>query len=232
MNAIFGTQTLFDAEAFVTLVFRLGIDLVFTAIVVTLVYYRLYRNRELVFTYYAFNIVTYAICVLLRKTPMDMGFALGLFAVFGILRYRTEEIRVRDLTYLFVVLGIAILNGVSTEKVSLVELLAVNTVIAGVTLALELHARSRWHGSTAMLYDKLRLLHPEHHEALLADITARTGLPVYRVQIHRIDLLRDAAEITAFYRNPDTMDVLVRGIGAPRPADDARPPERSAIAGD
>lgn len=210
MNAIFGTDTFFDAEGFATLMSRLGIDLVFTAIVVTLVYYRLHRNRELVFTYYTFNIVTYAVCVLLRRTPVDMGFALGLFAVFGILRYRTEEICVRDLTYLFVVLGIAILNGVSTEKVSLVELLVVNTAIAGATLVLELHARARWQGSTAMLYDKLRLLHPEHHDALLADITARTGLPVYRVQVHRIDMLRDAAEITAFYRGPGADTAIVR----------------------
>jgi hypothetical protein len=232
MNAIFGTDTLFDAEDFVTLLSRLGIDLVFTTIVITLVYYRLYRNRELVFTYYTFNIVTYAICVLLRKTPMDMGFALGLFAVFGILRYRTEEIRVRDLTYLFVVLGIAILNGISAEKVSLVELLVVNTVIAGVTLALELHARSRSHGSTAMLYDKLRLLHPEHRDALLADITARTGLPVYRVQIHRIDLLRDAAEITAFHRDAAASTTNVRDIEAPRPASDASSPQRSTVARD
>lgn len=200
MNEVFGTDTIFDSEDTLKLVSRLGLDLFFTTLVVLFVYYRLYRNRDLVFTYYLFNIITYTICVLLRKVPMDMGFALGLFAVFGILRYRTEEIRVRDLTYLFIVLGIAILNGVGNKKVSLVELLIVNSVIAGATMLLEVHARSGGHGSTAMLYDKLHLLHPDQEQALLQDLSARTGSPVFRVQVHRVDLLRDAAEITAFYR--------------------------------
>jgi len=200
MNTLFGTDTLFDPEDFAKLFARLGIDLVFTTILVVVVYYRLYRNREMVFTYYAFNVITYSICILLRKTPMDMGFALGLFAVFGVLRYRTEEIRMRDLTYLFIVLGVAILNAVANKKVSLAELMAVNLTIVGIAVALELHPRARALGSQPMLYDKLDLLRPSRRAALLADLGERTGLEVFRVQVHRIDLLRDAAEITVFYR--------------------------------
>jgi len=202
MNDLFGTDTFFDPEDFSKLLARLGLDLVFTTLIVAFVYYRLYRNREFLFTYYVFNVITYAVCVLLRKVPMDMGFALGLFAVFGILRYRTEEIRMRDLTYLFIVLGVAILNGVSNKKVSFVELLAVNVAIVAVTSVLELSARARGHGSTPVLYDKLELLAPGKEEALHKDLTARIGLPVFRVQLHRVDLLRDAAEVTAYYRDP------------------------------
>jgi len=131
-----------------------------------------------------------------------MGFALGLFAVFGILRYRTEEIRMRDLTYLFIVLGVGILNGVANKKVSFAELIAVNLVIVGVTAVLELTARARGHGSTPILYDKLELLGPGREKELHHDITARIGLPVFRVHVHRVDLLRDAAELTAYYRSP------------------------------
>lgn len=202
MESLFGTDTLFDAEDFAKLIARLGLDLAFTTIVVVFVYYRLYRNREFLFTYYIFNVITYAVCVLLRKTPMDMGFALGLFAVFGILRYRTEEIRMRDLTYLFMVLGIGILNGVANKKVSFAELLLVNGLIVGVTALLELHASARGHGSTPLLYDRLELLRPGQQQALLADLTQRLGVAVFRVQVHRVDLLRDAAEITAYYANP------------------------------
>jgi len=202
MNDLFGTDTIFDPEDFAKLLARLGLDLVFTTLIVVFVYYRLYRNREFVFTYYVFNIITYAVCVLLRKVPMDMGFALGLFAVFGILRYRTEEIRMRDLTYLFIVLGVGILNGVANKKVSFAELLVVNVIIVAATAVLELTAKARGHGSTPILYDKLELLAPGKEDALHKDLTARIGLPVFRVQVHRVDLLRDAAEVTAYYRNP------------------------------
>jgi hypothetical protein len=201
MNLLFGTDTIFDPEDFTKLVVRLGLDLAITSIVIMGVYYRLYRNREMVFTYYAFNTITFALSALLRKTPMDMGFALGLFAIFGILRYRTEAIRIRDLTYLFIVLGIGIVNAVANKKISLSELLLVNAVIAGLTVAIELHPRARRSASVPILYDRIELLRSEQRPALLSDLRARTGHHVVRVEIHRIDLLRDAAEITVHYHD-------------------------------
>ena len=200
MTDIFGTEALFDAADFLKLLTRLVFDLGFASVVILLVYYRRYRNREFVFTYFVFNIITFSLCVLLRKVPMELGFALGLFAVFGILRYRTEEIRMRDLTYLFIVIGLGILNAVANKKISLAELVAVNTVIAGVAVVIELHPAARHQGSTPMLYDSLELLQPGRDAELIADLTRRTGLEILRVQLHRIDMLRDAAEITVFYR--------------------------------
>lgn len=197
---LFGTELFIDPEDFLRLVMRLGLDLGFASLVILGVYYRLYRNREFVFTYYVFNLITFSMCVLLRKVPTDLGFALGLFAVFGILRYRTEEIRMRDLTYMFIMIGLGILNGVANKKVSTAELLLVNSAIVGLTALLELPAAARRYGATPMLYDNLALLRPEQRDALLADLRQRTGLDVVRVGIHRIDFLRDAAEITVFYR--------------------------------
>lgn len=199
-NDFFGTEQFVDPGDFLRLVTRLSLDLSFVALVVLLVYYRLYKNREFVFTYFVFNLITFSMCVLLRKVPMELGFALGLFAVFGILRYRTEEIRMRDLTYLFIMIGLGIINGVANKKVSTAELLLVNTAIVGLTALLELPHSARRYGATPMLYDNLRLLQPQHRAELVADLQARTGLDVMRVQVHRIDMLRDAAEITVFYR--------------------------------
>ena len=199
MTELFGTESLFDPD-FYKLLCRLGLDLGITSLVVLWVYYRLYKNREFVFTYYIFNIITFTMCVLLRKVPMELGFALGLFAVFGILRYRTEEIRMRDLTYMFIVIGIGIINAVANKKVSLIELLTVDAAIIGVTAIIELHPRGRHHGATPMLYDCIPLLEPGREVELHRDLAARTGLDVMRVQLHRIDMLRDAAEITVFYR--------------------------------
>ncbi len=199
-NDLLGTERFLDSTDFLRLVTRLGVDLGFVSLVILLVYYRLYRNREYVFTYYVFNLITFAMCMLLRKVPMELGFARGLFAVFGILRYRTEEIRIRDLTYLFVMIGLGIINGVANKKVSAAELLLVNAAIIATVAVLELPRSARRHGSTPMLYDNLALLRPENRDALHADLAARTGLDVVRVAVHRIDLLRDAAEVTVFYR--------------------------------
>ncbi len=209
-NDFFGTEQFMDAGDFLRLVTRLSLDLSFVAVVVLLVYYRLYKNREFVFTYFIFNLITFSMCVLLRKVPMELGFALGLFAVFGILRYRTEEIRMRDLTYLFIMIGLGIINGVANKKVSTAELLLVNTAIVGLTALLELPASARRYGATPMLYDNLRLLQPQHRAELVADLQARTGLDVMRVQVHRIDMLRDAAEITVFHRGASRPEEVQR----------------------
>jgi hypothetical protein len=200
MIELFGAEVLFQADDFFKLMTRLGLDLGFASIVILFVYNRLYRNREFVFTYYVFNVITFSMCVLLRKVPTELGFALGLFAVFGILRYRTEPIRMRDLTYMFIVIGLAILNAVANKKISLIELITVNAVIAGIAAIIELHPGGRRRGSTPMLYDTLELLQPGRDAELIADLARRTGFDIERVQLHRIDLLRDAAEITVSYR--------------------------------
>ena len=202
MNDLFGTEMFFDAQDFARLGVRLGVDLVFATFVIWFVYYRVYKNRDFVFTYYVFNVITFSLCVLLRKVPMELGFALGLFGVFGILRYRTEQIKIRDLTYLFIVIGMALINAVANKKVSAGELLAVDTVICVMCGVLELPAAGRRHGATPMIYDNLALLKPDQHPALLADLSSRLGMQVLRVEVNTIDFLRDTAEVTVFYLRP------------------------------
>lgn len=203
MNELFGSKYLLDPEDLGKLFARLAVDLVFAILIIRVVYFRLYRNREYIFTLFMFNIITFSMCFLLRKVPIELGFALGLFAVFGILRYRTEPIRIRDLTYLFIVIGLGILNALSNKKISVSELVAVNAIIAGATMILQLgQAKNRSH-STPILYDNLELLKPGRHQDMLDDLRERTGLHVIRVEVNRIDMLRDAAELTIFYDRAD-----------------------------
>jgi hypothetical protein len=203
VNELFGTDHFFDADDFAKLGVRLGVDLFFASFIILVVYYRVYKNREFVFTYYVFNLITFSLCVLLRKVPMELGFALGLFGVFGILRYRTEQIRIRDLTYLFIVIGVALINAVANKKVSAAELLAVDFAICAVVGLLELPSSGRRHGATPMIYDNLALLKPGKQAALLADLSERTGMNVVRVEVNTIDFLRDAAEVTVVYLRPE-----------------------------
>lgn len=188
------------ADGTAMLLARLGLDLVFTTIVVRLVYYRLYKSRDYVFTYFLINVVTFTLAHLLSNVPIELGFALGLFAVFGILRYRTEAIKVRDLTYLFVVIGIALLHALANEGISLAELVIANGAIVGTVGLLEAAPFSGREESRVIHYDRLDLLSPESTAALLEDLRKRTHLPVERCEIGNVDLLRDSANITIHYR--------------------------------
>ena len=127
----------FDLEDFSKLLFKFGINFIFLIIIVRLVYYRVKDDKDYVFTYIMFNILTFFICFLLRKVPMEMGFALGLFAVFGILRYRTEAIPIRQMTYLFIVIGISMINALSNKSVSIFEVLFTNGLITLITYLID-----------------------------------------------------------------------------------------------
>jgi len=202
MSGLFGSDQVLNWPDLGRLLARLALDLAFATVVIRLIYYRLYRNREYVFTYYLFNVITFCLCFVLRKVSTHIGLALALFGVFGILRYRTEQIRIRDLTYLFIVIGIGVLNAFADQGVSVAELLAVDVGIVTITAILELGSRGKSERTTPMCYDQLGLLQPGNEEKLIADIGAKTGLTVTRVEINRVDLLRDAADITVFHHSP------------------------------
>lgn len=197
---IIGANNFVEVEDLIKFLSRLVINLVFATVVIRLVYFRIHKDRGYVFTFYAFNIITFCMCLMLRKVPIELGFALGLFAVFGILRYRTEAIRTTDLTYLFIVIGLGILNGVANKKISVVELMVVNTVIALVPLILEKGWRGEREVSQLVFYDNVELLKPDNERELHEDLQKRIGAEISRVQIGRIDFLRDAAEITVHYK--------------------------------
>jgi hypothetical protein len=191
-------DALVDHADFAKLYSRMAINVFFTALVVLGVYVRRYGKTEFVFTYFMFNLITFGLCFLLRKVKVDMGFALGLFAVFGILRYRTEPIRTRDLTYLFVVIGIAILNAVVNKKVSFAELMLFNLTIVTMAFLLETLPFFRRTEQHLIVYDDLDLLRSGGETAILSDLVERTGLAVQRYRVEEVDLLRDIARLTVY----------------------------------
>ena len=189
-----------DTEGSIRFILRLGIDLVFASIVTFAVYMRRYGRNEYLFTYIMFNVITFTLCFSLRQVPIELGFALGLFAVFGILRYRTEPIRIHDLTYLFIVIGLGIYNAVANNQVSLGELLIVNTVIAGLPGILESRLQLHQFSSMNILYDNLEQL-KSPKEVFLEELSKRTGKSVLRYRINNVDLLRETVEITIIYKD-------------------------------
>ncbi len=205
MTELFGFEMVWDSADFIKLVARMGFDLFFVWLVIRFVYIRLHARRDFAFSCVMLNVITFAICLLLRKVPVEIGFALGLFAVFGILRYRTEPITARDLTYLFVVLGIGILNAVANKKISVAELAFINAVIVGLTALLEYKPFSGRNDSRLVVYDRLELLKPGRSGELFQDLRDRLGMDVLDYRVSDIDLLRDTAHIIVTTRMSKNM---------------------------
>ena len=117
---------LIDVEDFAALLIRLVINLVFTYFVVFKVYYKSRKDKDYVFTFYIFNVLIFFVCYLMSSVKLDIGFAFGLFALFAILRYRTTTVPVKEMTYLFAIIALAVVNSITTKKVSYAELFFTN----------------------------------------------------------------------------------------------------------
>ena len=192
---------LFDDDLWKMLV-RFAINLV---VVLTLVLGCYKRNRgssSYVFSFLLLNVMIFFICFTLKKLDLGLGMALGLFAIFGIIRYRTDTIRVKEMTYLFVVVGIAVINALSNRKTSYAELVAANTIILATAFILERATFSLPILKRALVYDNIALLAPGQEAALLADIQARTGVVGTHVKVGKVDLPNGSAQIVVHY-DPD-----------------------------
>lgn len=176
---------------------RLGIDLLAVIILVRFIYFKTYQKSEQFFTFFTFNITIFLITNLLNHVEMSMGAAFGLFAVFSMLRYRTESISTRDMTYLFLVIAIGLLTAVS--KGGWDELTALNGIIILMTAVLESNLLIKKEHSKVIVYERIELIHQEKRKELIEDLVARTGLNVHRVEILSIDFLKDATRMTIFY---------------------------------
>ena len=196
---IFGIP-LIDSNDFLKLIFKFSINLLFLFITIRFIFYRNNRDKDYLFTFFMFNLMTFFICVLLRKVPMEMGFAMGLFAVFGILRYRTEALPIKEMTYLFIVIGLAMINALTNKSISMVELLFTDFVIVGVTLGIELIWFNNHERSKTIVYEKIEMIKPVHHDELMADLRDRTGLDVFKFTIGNVDFLKDVASIKIYYK--------------------------------
>ena len=142
-------------------------------------------------------------CILLDSVKIELAFALGLFAIFGIIRYRTDPIPIKEMTYLFLVIGVSVVNALANKKISYSELLFANFLIVAVTYGLERIWLLRHETRKNIIYEKIDLIGPDKREELLQDLKTRTGIDVVRVEIRRVDFLKDIAYLRIFYYEND-----------------------------
>ena len=190
---------LFDDD-FYKMIIRFLLNLFFLTAVVKYIYYKRSQKKEYLFTFYLIGIVVFFLCFTLKKYELDLGMALGLFAIFGILRYRTMPLEVKEMTYLFVVIGIDVMNGLSNKKMSYAEIIAANSIIVLTLYILERYWTRTEVFSKEVLYETIENIRPENHDKLKEDLEKRLGVTIIRFEIGNVNFLRDVAKITVHYK--------------------------------
>ncbi len=188
----------FNKTRFIQLLLRFSFNLFVCWIIVHCFYYRKSKRRDYYITLILFNTTMFLLICMMQNMDMQIGLTLGLFAIFGMIRYRTETVPVREMTYLFVITGMAVINGFAMA-VSYSELLLSNVLFIVVIVLFE-NVRFRHNKAKKLiLYERIELIVPERKAELIADLETRTGLKIEDVEIGHIDFLRDVAFINITY---------------------------------
>ena len=184
---------------FTDLIIRFVLNTALIFLVVHFMYAKTSRRKDFYFSYLAIGVIVFLLCFLLNNVKLELGFALGLFAIFGIIRYRTDAIPIKEMTYLFIIIGISVMNALSNKKVSYAELVFTNTAIIFGLWFLENRLKLKQEQSVKLIYEKIENIQTQSKEKLLADLKERTGINIKRFEIQKIDFLRDVVEITLYF---------------------------------
>lgn len=188
------------ADDVYTMLIRFSLNFLFTGIIIRQLYYRYSQKTEYTFTYFMVSLIVFFLCFTLKKFAIDIGMALGLFAIFGIIRYRTQTIEIKEMTYLFVVIGVSVINAMANENVSYTELIGVNVIIIGAIYIMERFMLTNYGiKGRSVIYDNLDNIKPENHDQLLADLSDKTGLDVRNVKIDKVDYNNQVATLIIYY---------------------------------
>lgn len=194
---IFGMN--FIDDEFTKMIVKFGFTLLILFVIIRLLYYPATKRKDYLFTYFLISVITFFICYTLQDNKLKIGLGLGLFAIFGIIKYRTDAIPIKEMTYLFIVIGLSVINALSNKDVSLAALLFTNFAVVAIVFGLEKVWLLKHESSKLVLYEKIEMIKPQNREALILDLEQRTGIKINRVAINKIDFLRDTAQLIVFY---------------------------------
>ena len=196
----FAGLELFNAPDFFELVIRFTLNLAVILFLVRWLYFSVSRRKDYLFTYTLISCIVFLLCFLLESVKLQIGFALGLFAIFGIIRYRTRSMPIKEMTYLFLIIGVSVINALASKKTSFAEILFTNAVIVLITYGLEKVWLLKSVAAKRITYEKIDLIRPENYDLLVADLTARTGLVnIQKVEIGEINFLKDTCKLIVYF---------------------------------
>ncbi|WP_163324747.1 DUF4956 domain-containing protein [Draconibacterium mangrovi] len=188
-----------NPEDFTQLLVRFGLNLLVIFVVVNYIYSKNSNRKDFYFSYISISITIFVLCFLLESVKLELGFAFGLFAIFGIIRYRTDPIPIKEMTYLFVIIGISVINALSNKKVSHAELIFTNVVIMLTLWILEKILILKQEICLVINYENIENINIKKKAELYADIQERTGIKVKRIEIEEVNYLRDVAKIKVYH---------------------------------
>lgn len=193
---------------FLELLIRFGVNMLVTIFVINYVYYKATGKKSYVFTYILISTTVFFLCFLLGNIDLQLGFALGLFAIFGIIRYRTDTIPIREMTYLFLVITISVINALARRDVSYGEIIFTNIAFMITTWIMERIWMTRHNARRTLVYDRIDLIHPNKSHLLVEDIERRTGITIINYKIAQIDLAKSNVRLIIFYKETETPNIL------------------------
>lgn len=182
-----------------TLFVGFAINLLVAVAIVRFIYYPVKQSKNFVFTFIAFNIAVYFVMSVLTGFELSVGVGFGLFGLFSLLRYRTDTMPAREMTYLFIIIALPVMNSILVADGAWLSLAIANAAIMGALFVLEQEWGFHYELSQRLTYERLELIRPENYDLLLADLRQRTGLPITRAELGKIDFLKDSAEIRVYY---------------------------------
>jgi len=177
---------------------KFGINLFFLTIIIRYTYYKKTPRKNYLFTFYMISIISFYICFALKKFDMGVGMGLGLFAIFGIIRYRTNPMRIREMTYLFLVIGLSVINALS-GNLSYAEMVFINGSVWLIVYVMEYWWLQSTEDDKVITYEKIENIKPEKYQELLSDLRARTGLKITRAEVGKINFLKDTAQVKIYF---------------------------------
>ncbi|OJV32044.1 MAG: DUF4956 domain-containing protein [Bacteroidales bacterium 36-12] len=204
---------IFEAQSLLEMVIRFLFNILVCWFLVKYFYYKKSGRKDFYFTFVLFSVAVFLLIYLLDSVKLQVGMALGLFAIFGIIRYRTEQVSIREMTYLFIIIAISVINGLS-KALSITELLVANLMFVGAIAAMESTRIFKQTATKIILYEKIHLITPDKEDLLMADLQKRTGLDIVKFEIGHIDFLKDVAFIKVYYnptqKEPNTIDTITK----------------------
>ena len=190
---------LFDDD-FYKMTFRFLINIFFLTALIKYSYYKFSEKADYLFTFYLVGTIVFFLCFTLKKYEIDLGLALGLFAIFGILRYRTDPLKVREMTYLFVVIGLSLVNALSNKKMSYTEIFVANSITVAMAYFLDRYWNQQKTNTKDILYETLEHIRPEHHEVLKAELEHKLGFEILSFSLGQIDFKAETVKIKIRYK--------------------------------
>ena len=203
-----------DTQSLLHLLMRFAFNLLISWLIVRVCYYRKSQRKDYVLTYMLFSSAMFLLIFLMENVNLQIGLTLGLFAIFGVIRYRTETVPVREMTYLFVIIATSVINGLALN-ISYVELFVANALIFLLIWAMESRVLLRHTSAKLVIYEKIQLITPERREEMIADLEQRLGHKVNKVEVGHVDFLRDVAFVKVYYELPEGETNTVEEVTKP-----------------